>query len=99
MMSNTIYSHAEQVAMVGSYVWNTETGELKFSDNLFRLLDSEPGAYKPTIESFIKMIHPDDRETALHDQQLAIRDQMIIPRIYRVYTPGGALKYFRSTGQ
>ena len=98
-MSNSIYSHAEQVAMVGSFVWNTETGDLKFSDNLFRLLDSEPGSYKPTIENFIKMIHPDDRETALHDQQLAIRDQLIIPRIYRVYTQAGALKYFRSTGQ
>jgi PAS domain S-box-containing protein len=99
IMSNSIYSHAEQVAMVGSYVWNTQTGELKFSDNLYRLLGTEPGSYKPTTEDFMRMIHPEDRETALHDQQLAITDQIITQRVYRIYTPDGTLKYFRSTGR
>ena len=54
--------HSEEIAGIGSWDWDIRTGELRWSDNLFRLFGFSPGAITPTPERAIERIHRDDRD-------------------------------------
>jgi DNA-binding CsgD family transcriptional regulator len=45
---------------LGSFEWHPESGELLWSDNLYRLYGYTPGAVTPTVERFLSHVHPDD---------------------------------------
>jgi len=51
---------AQELAHVGNWDWNIETGELWWSDEIFRVFGSEPGAFEATYEKFLGFIHKDD---------------------------------------
>jgi len=56
-----LLNHAERIAGLGSWEWTPDTGELLWSDNLFRLLDLDPRATTPSPPVVIERVHPDDR--------------------------------------
>jgi len=45
--------------------WNFKTGNLEFSPRYYTILGYEPGEFPATYESWVSLIHPDDRERAL----------------------------------
>ncbi|MCH8199784.1 MAG: PAS domain S-box protein [Chloroflexi bacterium] len=52
---------AQQVARFGSWDWNVVTGELRWSDEVYRLLGIPVGGVVPAFDLFIDAVHPDDR--------------------------------------
>jgi PAS domain S-box-containing protein len=58
--------HAAEVAGIGSYEWDIRTGELRWSDNLFRLFGLDPGAITPTPDYVAERTHVDDRDRIRH---------------------------------
>jgi PAS domain S-box-containing protein len=54
--------HAAEAACIGSYEWDVRTGELRWSDNLFRLFGLDPGAITPTPDYVFARTHEDDRD-------------------------------------
>lgn len=64
-MENVQYAalleQSERLAGVGSWDWNLDTGELLWSENLFRILGFEPGAIEPTPKLLEERIHVHDR--------------------------------------
>ncbi len=63
--------HARELALTldttsdGIWTWDFQRDELSFSDQYYRMLGYEPGAFPPTFESWVDRVHPDDREDAL----------------------------------
>lgn len=53
---------AQQIAHIGSWERNIETGEIYWSDELYRIWGYEPGKITPTHELVKSMIHPDDQK-------------------------------------
>jgi PAS domain S-box-containing protein len=53
---------AQQAARVGAWEWNVQTGASVWSDMIWTLLGITPGNGPSTIERFIEIIHPADRE-------------------------------------
>jgi len=53
---------AEQAAHVGTWEWDVRTGESVWSDMLWELLGRQPDQVPITVERFVSIIHPDDRE-------------------------------------
>lgn len=97
---------AERVAQLGSWEWTPETGELRWSDNLFRLLGLEPGSVTPTLESLVEMTHPDDQERQAREiawiRERARRHERFDHRIhqrfdYRITRGDGSIRHLRST--
>jgi len=60
--SQTNLALAQQIAHVGSWEWNLETGDVAWSDETYNLLGFGPGQIEPTFGMFLDMVHPDDRE-------------------------------------
>lgn len=88
---------AERVAGIGSWAWAPETGELWWSDNLFRLFSLKPGSVTPTPELVLEMTHPEDR--GRHSREIErIRRGAGQQRFdYRIVRPDGSIRHLRST--
>jgi len=57
-------AESQRIAHIGSWEHNLATGEVVWSDELFRLLGLDPKKASGDFKVFFEMIHPDDR-TAL----------------------------------
>ncbi len=98
-IKNNIFSQAEENALIGSYSWNLQTGELEYSDNLFRLFGFEPNEFIPNFEKYHSLIHPDDKEQVMKDGMETMRTKILNANTYRIITKDGRVKHFRSTGK
>ncbi len=52
---------ALEAGKMGSFEWNIQTNELRWSENLEAIHGLPPGTFDGTFESFESIIHPDDR--------------------------------------
>ena len=52
---------AQRIGKMGNWDWNIETGELWWSDEIYRIFDLNPDNYLPTYEKLLRSVHPDDR--------------------------------------
>jgi PAS domain S-box-containing protein len=61
-------ARAQRIANLASWEWDIAAGELSWSDQHFRMFGFQPGEFRPTYESFLALVHPEDRthlETAV----------------------------------
>lgn len=98
-IQNQTFGVAEKIAKMGSYKWNTTTGVMEYSDNLFRLFDCEPHEFVPSIEKFLSFIHPDDLQQVINNQEQTVLQGALVETPYRIISKKGAIKYFRSSGK
>ena len=73
------------------------TGELIWSDNLFRIFGDEPCAVEPSFEHVLLRTHPDDR-ARVGDAVRALRqtgEARVID--HRIIRPDGDRRYVRAT--
>jgi len=53
---------AQEFAQLGCWEFNPITGEHIWSDELFCIYGYQPQEFTPTIDDFMKIIHPDDKD-------------------------------------
>jgi two-component system, NarL family, sensor histidine kinase UhpB len=73
-----LMKEAERLAHFGSWEADTATGEVKWSDEVFRIYGYKPGEVKPGHDIVLHHIHPDDRQT----YQQAIYSMLMRQDIY-----------------
>jgi PAS domain S-box-containing protein len=96
-IQNKIFNLAEEIAGIGSYERNLQTGELVYSDNLFHMLGCLPQEFVPTIEKGLTFIHPDDNKQLAKPILDAFVNKTPLQLTYRVISKIGEVKYFRTT--
>jgi PAS domain S-box-containing protein len=89
---------AEHVIGMGSFEMDVRTGDLIWSDELYRLNGYEPGEVEPTIELAIERMHPEDRA----DIQERTTEMFDAPRPmraeYRIQLPDGRVRHMVADG-
>lgn len=53
---------AQAVAKVGSWETDLHTMEVTWSEETHRIFHTDPAIFRPTHQSFLRLVHPDDRE-------------------------------------
>src|SRR5262245_40862195 len=53
---------AMEAAGIGTWEWDVRTDEIWWSDNLAAIHGVDPAAFDGTVEGFLRLVHPDDRE-------------------------------------
>lgn len=53
---------ALRLANMGSWEHDFETHELRWSDEVYRIFGVDPGRFDPATDSFLDLVHPDDRD-------------------------------------
>ncbi|MDK9715484.1 MAG: EAL domain-containing protein [Sulfuritalea sp.] len=73
-------NEAQRIAQVGNWTLDLVSGELTWSDQVFRLFEIDPARFGATYDAFLNAIHPDDRE-AVHQ---AYAESLVTRQPYEV---------------
>ena len=95
----TLLAEAQKLAGLGCWEWDPASGRLTWSDELYRIYGLQPGAFRPTFESYLERVHPEDRQAvaaALSRALVQGRGFMLEERVLR---PDGELRYLRTRGE
>lgn len=63
---------AQQVAHIGTFEWNIQTGVNRWTTELEAMYGLPPGGFPGTQEAWVNLIHPDDRAEAVLQVKKAI---------------------------
>lgn len=85
---------AQQVAQVGSWVWNVQENQLEWSDEMFRIFGIEKETFSGNLSDVIvNSIHPDDLDAVETSNKSVREDGRSYPLEYRIIRPDGSLRY------
>lgn len=98
MISIESMKHAEIIGEFCISQWDLINNKLLYSDNLYRLLGCEPQSFEPTIENYLKYVHPEDR-VIVRDGAEKILNKNVFPGTYRIIRKDGEVRYFISLGK
>ena len=90
---------AQRIARVGNWSYDTTTGELTWSDELYRMYGLDPEVTRAGLEHAVGRVHPDDRETAETILRNAIEHAEPYEFEYRVITPEEEVRHIIGIGK
>jgi diguanylate cyclase (GGDEF)-like protein/PAS domain S-box-containing protein len=82
-------AEAQRLAHVGSWEWDLRTGEIFWSDEVFRIYGFEPKEFVPDFERLVGVVHPDDRELLRRKIDGAVRQGEPYDFEHRIVRPNG----------
>jgi PAS domain S-box-containing protein len=88
-----------EAAHVGTWNWDTRTGEVRWSDNLEAIHGLAPGTFGGTFEAFLEGVHPEDRDKVLQAIRPALEEVKDYEIEYRCVCPDGPLRWVGGRGQ
>jgi PAS domain S-box-containing protein len=80
-------TNAQRIAKVGNWDLDLKEQQLKWSDELYRLLGVEPQAFEPSLEKFLKYVHIEDRPLVERSFDDAVRGYQPYAIEYRIVPP------------
>jgi PAS domain S-box-containing protein/putative nucleotidyltransferase with HDIG domain len=83
----------------GIWEWNLQTNENVWSEELWKIYGLEPFSSKPSYESWLSTIHPDDRAGAAQTVQDAAKNETELNAEWRVVDKDGAQRWLMSRGR
>lgn len=95
-----VLKNAQIIALMGSFEWHPDTGELLWSDQHFRLWGLEPQSVELDYETFEAGVHPEDLEKvrATLSSALKIENGGEYCCEYRVLRPDSSVRYILGRG-
>gem|GEM_PF-582955 len=91
---------ALQASNTGLWEWNIQSGETLFSDTWYTMLGYEPGELPMNIDTWTKLVHPDD----MHSAEIALQKHLcgesdVYTCDHRVKCKDGSWLWVRDVGE
>lgn len=83
----------------GFWEWDLPTGTLTWSEAIFRQHGLEPSAEAPDFETYLSLIHPDDRAGFQAALEGAIDDPGAFDHEFRLVWPDGSIHWTHGAGR
>jgi PAS domain S-box-containing protein len=94
------FRQAMEATSDGLWDWNVETGEVYFSPAYYQMLGYEPDELPGLAQTWMELIHPDERDEVLRSNQGCIENR--IPNFqveFRMRTRSGGWKWILGRGR
>jgi len=89
---------AQSIAHIGHWDWDITSGELSWSDEIYKIFGYKAQAFEATYEAFLQTIHPDDREMVSQAVNEAIEKHEKYDVYHRVILPNKEEKIVHELG-
>jgi PAS domain S-box-containing protein len=99
LKSDTHLKIAQRIGKIGSWEYEINTGNLTWSDEIFRIYGLEPSDSPPNYDQLKLYIHPDDWEHFHKTVQNAINLTQSYDLEHRLIQPNGTLIYVLARGE
>ena len=99
-LSEERLSLAFEAATDGLWDWNAATDETYFSPRYYTMLGYEPGEFSADQESWISLIHPDDKDRAVSQTEGIAKGEIdAFEEVFRLKTKSGEWRWVLSRGK
>jgi len=88
--SEASLGRAQEIAHLGNWDQNLVTGELSWSDEIYRIFGFAPQELAPTADFFFRCVHPDDVELVRQAVEAAWRQRRPYHIDHRIVRPDGS---------
>ena len=89
----------QKLSHTGSWMWNLTSGEVKWSQEHFRILGVDPDHERPSRALFWSRVHPEDRPSLELAFDKAVHKKRNFEQEYRVMVPDGTVKHVYGIGR
>lgn len=91
-------SEAQRIARIGSWSYDA-SGRHSWSDEMYRIYGVAPDTFAPDVESFIGLIHPDDRPAMQAWIASCVAGDNAGELEFRAIRPDGMVRFIRSRAE
>lgn len=85
-------AEAQRIAHLGNWEWDISSGELRWSDEIYRIFGLAAQEFSATYEAFLNSVHPDDRESVKATLNKALAERAPYSIDHRVVLPDGTVR-------
>jgi PAS domain S-box-containing protein len=90
--SEAYLSEAQRLSHTGSFGWRLSTGEIRWSEETFRIFQYDRTAI-PTVELVLQRVHPEDAALVKRTIERASQDEEGFDFEHRLLMPDGSVKH------
>lgn len=93
-------ARAQRLAHLGSWEWDADTGRVRWSDEMYRLLGMDPGTgdAEVTLDSYLERVFPPDRERVRDTVSRVLEEGGEYALEHRVVLPDGNVRWLAASG-
>jgi signal transduction histidine kinase len=96
--SEVYLAEAQRLSHTGSFGWDLASGEIYWSDETYRIFETEP-SIKPSVQLVLDRTHPDDRTQLRQIIDRASLDRNEFTAEHRLLMADGSVKYVRAVAR
>ncbi len=93
---NAMILQGQELANFGTWQWDFKGNTAKWSDSLCKIYGVNPATHNATFESYINMVHPDDKERVKELLDRAHNNKTEITFEERIIRTDGEIRHLRS---
>ena len=97
--SEKLLQEAQAIAHVGSFYWNAVTNKVTWSRELYRIFGRDPAQFEPTFDSYIAVVHEEDRATVVAGIRTAMATKQSFSHDYRAVLANGEQRLMQARGR
>ena len=90
---------AQHIGHIGSWEWNIQTGDLKWSEETFHMYGLEPQEPTPTFEKFTELVYPEDLKFVQEEINAALQNNKNYNVDFRIIRSDGAIAWVHCKGR
>jgi PAS domain S-box-containing protein len=92
-------AEAQSISHIGSWEWDIDSDRVRWSDELFNIMGLEGRGADVTYDTFLSMIHPEDREYVEGYVGRAIESGEMFQYEARIVRPDGSIRVIDARGR
>lgn len=98
--SETRLAEAQRIARVGNWDWNIRNGEMRWSDQVYRIFNLDASNIVVSYKAFLDKVHPDDKAhiDAIHRSMIEERKPFFNVE-HRIIVPDGSVHIVCQQGE
>src|SRR2546423_1476471 len=97
--SEAFLTQGQRISHTGSWSWNVPTGKVAWSEEHFRIFGVDPEKTEPSLQLFLKTVHPEDRSFIERSLDEAVREKRGFDIEFRIALADGSIKHVQGVGR
>lgn len=89
---------ATKSGQLGIWDWNVKENTMIWDETMFKLYGITPESFPNSIDAWINGLHPEDKQRAIEECNLALNGEKEFNSIFRVVHPNGTVLYLKGDG-
>ncbi len=99
LLSKSRLAKAQQLAHVAYWEMNPQSGEMIWSEELYRICGVDKGSFVPSREGLLSLAHPEDEARLRDGLERALAGERPFSQVSRIVRPDGATRYLHTQAE